>query len=641
MNKRFKILAWLASLSIIGHAAVPTPEKLLPAETLGVFTVPDCVKARAAYDANASSQLWRDPALRPFKDKLVNKINDEFIKPLERDLGVKFEDYRRLAQGQLTFAVLGNGWQGKEDPLPAWLLLIDAKDKSSQLKTNLADLRKKWIDSGRKLKAEKIRDVEFTTLTASVEDLAKTLAKSLSDSKTDKQDSSKEKPEESKPGSKASITLGQSESLLIVGSDPKAIEKILARQSGGALQPLSEQTAFDADYQARFRNALAYGWVHFKPISDVLSRLASDAGAKNKDPNSPDPSKIISAAGLAGLKTISFGLNATSEGSFGEFHLGVPATSRVGIFKIISAEPKDANPPPFVPAEAVKFQRWRLDIQKAWANFERMLTEILPQAGGGFSLLFDNVGKDKDPNFDFKRELVGNLGDDLITFQKNPRTNTLANLSSPPSLLLIGSPNAEKLAAAIHTVTSSTLLGPMLGQSGGKEREFLGRKIYSVTLPGGLRPDGSMIQSLLSYAASGGYLAMSTDDAMLETFLRSGDNTGKALRDAAGLADAAQKIGGMSTGLFGYQNTSETVRTTLESLKNDSGTVGKVLAMTPFAAKFNGKDGKGLKDWVDFSLLPPFDQIAKYFYFAVYSGSVDAEGLSYKMFVPTPPQLKK
>src|SRR5256885_16360300 len=180
----------------------------------------------------------------------------------------------------------------------------------------------------------------------------------------------------------------------------------------------------------------------------------------------------------------------------------------------------------------------------------------------------------------------------------------------------------------------------MLGQSGGKEREFLGRKIYSVTLPGGLRPDGSMVQNMMSYAAGGGYLAMSTDDAMLETFLRS-DNTGKALRDAAGLADAAQKIGGMSTGLFGYQNTSETVRATLESLKNDSGTLGKVLAMTPFGAKLNGKDGKGLKDWVDFSLLPPFDQIAKYFYFAVYSGSVDTDGLSYKIFSPTRPKLSK
>src|SRR5437660_6707089 len=109
MNKQSKIFAWLASCSLIGHTAVPTPEKLLPAETLGVITVPDWAKARAAYDANARSQLWRDPALKPFKDKLVNKVNDELIRPLERELGVKLEDYRGLAQGQLTFAVLQNG----------------------------------------------------------------------------------------------------------------------------------------------------------------------------------------------------------------------------------------------------------------------------------------------------------------------------------------------------------------------------------------------------------------------------------------------------------------------------------------------------------------------------------------------------
>ena len=35
----------------------------------------------------------------------------------------------------------------------------------------------------------------------------------------------------------------------------------------------------------------------------------------------------------------------------------------------------------------------------------------------------------------------------------------------------------------------------------------------------------------------------------------------------AGLADAAQKVGGMGTGLFGYENASETMRVTLEALK--------------------------------------------------------------------------
>src|SRR6266545_5261492 len=175
MNKRFNIFALLLSLAMSGQAAVPTPDKLLPDEVLGVITVPDWAKARAAYDDNASNRLWRDPVLKPFKDKLVNKINEEFIKPLERELGVKLKDYSELAQGQFTFAVLQNGWHGKEDQSPAWLLLMDARDKSGQMKTNLAALRRKWMDAGKKLKTEKIRDVEFVTLKISGEDVAKAL----------------------------------------------------------------------------------------------------------------------------------------------------------------------------------------------------------------------------------------------------------------------------------------------------------------------------------------------------------------------------------------------------------------------------------------------------------------------------------
>ena len=636
MNPRLHLFALLASMAITGHAAVPTPEKLLPDETLGVVTVPDWAKAKAAYDGNATSQLWRDPALKPFKDKLLNKISEEFLKPLERELGVKLKDYNDLARGQVTLAVLQNGWKGKEEPFPAWLLLVDTRDKSGQLKTSLADLRKKWMDAGKALKTEKIRDVEFVTLTVAGDELARALEKSLPDSSPDKGDGSKQKADDKKPDLKSAITIGQSESLLIVGNNPKAIEKVLARQSGGAIQALSEQAAFDADYQARFRNALVYGWVHFKPISAALNRLASDA-ANDKSPDSPDWSKIVPLTGLAGLQAISFNLKETPEGSFGEIYLRVPAGGRVGIFKMIAAEPKDASPPPFIPADAVKYQRFRVDVQKAWNTLESMLSEISPQMGGGMKLILETAGKDKDPNFDLRKELIGNLGDDFISYQKNPRSNTLAALSSPPSLFLFGSPNAEKLAAALKTVTS--LLPPQLTNI--KERELLGRKVYSLTLPGGPSPDGSSSQRSLSYTASGGYVAMSTDDAILESYLRSGDSTGKTLRDAAGLADAAQKIGGLSTGLFGYENTSETMRVTLDALKNDSGSLEKLLALMPFTARFEGKEGKGLKEWVDFSLLPSFDRIAKYFYFTIYSGGANADGMSYKIFSPTPPLLKK
>ena len=146
----------------------------------------------------------------------------------------------------------------------------------------------------------------------------------------------------------------------------------------------------------------------------------------------------------------------------------------------------------------------------------------------------------------------------------------------------------------------------------------------------------------LHYTASGGYVALSTDVAMLEEFLRSGDSAAKALRDTPGLASSAQKIGGMSTGLFGYENQLETSRALVETLKKDSGTLATLFGNSPFAGRFGMDDGANkFKEWVDFSLLPPFDTISKYFYLNLYTGNVTGEGLSFKIFTPNPPQLKK
>jgi hypothetical protein len=83
------------------------------------------------------------------------------------------------------------------------------------------------------------------------------------------------------------------------------------------------------------------------------------------------------------------------------------------------------------------------------------------------------------------------------------------------------------------------------------------------------------------------------------------------------------------------------MRVTLETFKKDSEGLERILGLTPLGARLNANGAHGLKDWVDFSLLPAFESIAKYFHFTVYAGSANADGLSYKVFSPTPPQLKK
>jgi hypothetical protein len=124
--------------------------------------------------------------------------------------------------------------------------------------------------------------------------------------------------------------------------------------------------------------------------------------------------------------------------------------------------------------------------------------------------------------------------------------------------------------------------------------------------------------------------------------MRSGEGSGKALRDMPGLADAVQKVGGYGTGMFGFENQAETMRNTLETLKKESGTLANLFAGSPLAGRLGMEDdSKKFKEWVDFSLLPSWDRISKYFHITVWAGSVTPEGFAIKAYGPNPPQLKK
>ena len=639
MKRSFLVLVALIGLVGEAPAAVPPPEQLLPADTLVVVSIPDWDKAAAYYGQSPFAQLWHDPALKPFKDHFLKQFTEDAVTPLEKELGIAFGDYANLIHGQVTFAVTSGAADGKAGAKPGILLLIDAKDQSDRLRTQWAALRKKWVDSGKQLKSEKIRDVEFTTLLLRHGDLSRTLEKAFPapESKADEEKGGGEKKD-----GQFEITFGQSETLLLVGNSSKDMEKILIRQSGGSLPPLAEQAAYEANHAALFRDALLFGWVNFKPIYELLLREVNESAkaCAAENPLGPRPDKILSALGLGGLKSVAFKVGGSADGGSAEVFLGVPESERQGLFKILVAESKDAAPPPFVSAEAAKYSRWRLDGQKAWAAIEAMVASVSPEIAGLFQMTLSTIGKDKDPNFDLKKSLIGNLGDDFIVVEKSPRSATLADVSTPPALFLIGSPNSEKLAQAVNV--GASLFSAAAGVTQ-QEREFLGRKIYSLPLPTPPGADaGKSAKLTLSFAAAGGYVALSTDNAMLEEFLRSNESAGRTLRETSGLNEAAQRVGGMSTGLFGFENQSETMRVAFEALKNDVGTLEKLLSLPTIKSKLSGGgEIKEMKDWFDFSLLPAFDPISKYFHFIVYSGSANAEGLSWKMFAPTPPQLKR
>jgi len=601
------------------RADIPAAENLLPSDTLGFFTVPDCSAFRAAAKVSPQILLWNDPAMKPFHDKFMNAVSAKYFAPLEKDLGIKVSDFADLLQGQLTVACTANGSGGHDDIPPGFELLLDAKGKSDQLKTALATLVKKSTDNGRVLRTEKIHGLSFTVITLSSNDLASIVPPRQPVS---------EIGSTPKPDKPVDIYFTQFQSLLIATSSPKVAEVTASRLTGGSTPVIADDSVFSADKLSQFRNSPTYyGWFNGKLVVSLAAQAPDDT-----DSDAPSampkfsPAKIISALGLSNLKSLSMAMREAADGSFLSLHVSTAEDVNSGIFKILAFSAKDSSPPPFVPADATKFSRLRIDAKQGWSELQKVVAAVSPNALAGINSVIDlaNSGaQQKDPGFDLRNNLFGNLGDDFISYQKAPAGESLKEMSSPPALTLIGSPNPDQIVQSIKVIA-----GMIAPQGSAEPRDFMGHKIYSVAQRSVRTAAGTVTPAPLLMTSANGYAALSADEGILYEFLRSADGKKKPLADAAGVADGFQRVGGTSGGLLGYQNQREAMKSSFKVLKNP----GDSSAMTKlFPPAF--------REFFDFSLLPDFDAVSKYFYMSVYGGKTTPAGTTINIYSPRPPQL--
>jgi hypothetical protein len=616
---RLAALALFVTAAPMVRAAIPPAENLLPSDTLAFFEVPDCAAARVAARTSAGWMFWNDPAMKAFRDKLVAKWTSQFVKPLERDLGVKAGDFLDLPQGQFTLAVTVNGSNGHDDIPAGLLLLLDAKDKSDSLKTNLAALVKTWTDAGRALRTEEFHGLKFTVVPLSSNDFAGIFPK--------KTPAAQEPEKPSKPGE---IYFTQYQSLLVAGNSHKVVEPVAAHLTGGAVPAIADNPLFQADKLSQFRDHPEYyGWFNGKGFFDLVSQ-AQDAESTD-DSLSPAPkmssAKVLTVLGLNGMKSGTFVFRDSREGATLTLHIAAPESGRTGLLKILALSPKDASVPPFVPADAVKFTRVRLDGKQTWAEIQKMIVGMSPAGQSSLNAVIgiaNSIGQQKNPAFDIRTDFFGNLNDDIITYQK-PASGTLAALSSPPTIFLVAVSNPDAVINSIRTLVS--ISNPQAGAAA--PRDFLGRKIYSISLKAAPAAPNAIPETRSLYiSSSGGYLAMSIDSAMVEEFLRNAEGQNKSLRDDPALLAALQHLGGAGGGMFGYENQRETMRGTFKVIKN---TVEDDAALKMVPPAF--------REWLDFTLLPDFDSVAKYFYISTFVGGANSEGLTFKAFTPRPPQM--
>lgn len=629
--------------AVIGQS-VPPADKLLPADTLGVITVPDMAAARRLFNQSPQMQLWRDPALAPFVNKFWSKLETQLLQPLEQEMGTSLTNFLGLAQGQLTLAVTRNGWPVEAGATPGLAILIDARDQAERLTQVLAEGRTKLAAKGEPMKTQRIGGTEFLVLTVQPPALKAPQADDADEAKDPAVADPAKAPDENAATGEAAapmpaqeLFIGQAGSLLVVSSGRVDLEKIMTLKSGGAVMALGESADFMPDYASTLREATIYGWLNLEPILEAARQLLP--GAEAGLPLGLSPARMLSALGLSGLKTLSFAASIRGDGATSEMKVRIPDEERRGLFRMLAFAAKDSGPTPFVPADALTFSRTRLDLQKSWNTLEATVSEIAPQIGGLVKMTVDAIGKDKDPGFDFRKQFVANLGDDVITWQTAAKTGEVS-MAGPPQVALISSPKPEQLAGALKLLMG--MVPPDVAKL--EESDVAGVKVWSMGIPMGLPAAGQAAPPVqtIAFASANGYLAVATDLELLKNYLAAKPADTTSLLARPGFRAAADKVGGVGTGMFGFSNDRETMRSVWDALTAPAGAgtnPSALLFQQLLAASTASGDGGSVTEWIDVSLLPPFEKVQKYFHYSVYAGALSKEAFTLKYFAPTPPGL--
>ena len=592
------VVSILVGFTLVSSAkaakAAPSLEALLPAETVLVVAAPNYASAKKHFKDSASGQFWDSAEFKPFRKKLADGFEANVLAGIEEELAIDFEAFEEMASGPVALAVVPGQDAGEE---PALLMLLDAGRKSVTLRRTLSRLERDWRKNDREVSETEIGGVDFTT---------------VSDPEGDRQ-----------------VHIGRVGAQLVVGTKSAQIKGVLARLNGKGAGALAGNPAFAADHGAVLRGADFYVWANPGAVlPQLLDNLPDGAEV------GIDFGEVVGALGIDGLGTLAMAYSERPDGAHSELFIGLPKAKRKGLFGLLETKRADTSPPPFVPANVGAFSRWRLDMDAAWKNLEKLLLELSPDVANMVEFTVGLLGKDKDSNFDFRKSFLNNFGDDLIIYQMPPKDTALNDIGAGPMVVLVKSPNPDELIKGVGAVPG--ILPPPLNEAAMLPRRLGDHTVYSFELAEFPDPStGELVKMELLLAARNGYMAAATDADLLQAFLDGKTNGGLAKRD--GLAAATVLVGGMDSGFFGYQNDRDMVLSTMNTLRDNADQFDMIFSMIP-------TDGFGevsLSEWLDFSLLPTGSKIAKYFDFTVYGAETDDRGISLKTFSPRQATLKR
>ena len=593
---------------VAGRAAtLPKTAKLVPPETIVLLDIDDFTELRTQFKKTSLYKLITDPAMSPFVDDVKAKWQDGRKKETDDKLTGILRDVDVWPQGKIAIAVVFNE-QTKDDNEPPVLFITQWGEGISKIKEVVDKNVEKAIEQGAHRETEDYRGVNITTMT---DKSSKTLNYCLVDD-------------------------------CLIGSINLDILKFVIAQIKGAGSPTLGD---DNDYNATFR---AFGspeagqagfYVNIKQI--IKMALAEDTEGEAKT--------IINNLGLSNVT--SFGGILDLAGGAGNTPIGKALLKidgdKKGLCKMLELESTGLRIPRFIPASSSSLSVIHLNIKKAFAELGNILSNFSPQMTAMLNMPLIPPSSQGEPPLQLKNGIIDHLGSQIIIAQsiKAPYPDVSGAGSTeekavPTGQLLmaiaIENRNAlEKSLSSLH----STMIAP---NNPDAQRQLLGHTIYSIDLSRFLpflasarKPDDPAIPPS-AFTITDTHFIFSSESGV-ENVIRTIGGGGESIDSARWFARAKASLPS-AVGLAGLEDSAATVEqlwsTAREPKEESKGRsahnelgVGMSSGSIFPQVTFKSKDSK----FCDFSLLPEFDAVRKYFGVSTFYGISRSDGFFFEM----------
>jgi hypothetical protein len=606
------VLLWTSVFS--GAQALPGTGKLVPPETVLLVDIGNFSQLRTQFEKTNYYKLYKDPAMTAFVEDFKTKLREK-VKQMDNELVRTIVDTEILPQGRVAVALVLNE-QTKDANEPPILLMSQWGQSIAKIKEAVDKMVQKAIENGANRKTEDYRGVSVTTITQN---------------------------------SPSAISYCFMDDCLAGAMDLDILKFFIAHIQGAS----SPALAGDADYAATMRAAGPYHDVDFYVNIKRIIQMAvvEDTLGITK--------AIIANLGLDNVTSVGFsvGIARETDSSFcGKAFVKIDGAKR-GICRMLDVESAAIGAPQFIPASTYSVAFLNLNIKKIYDELYNIFYNLSPPFAALMQMPLVPPSPQGEPGVQLKPDVIDHLGSQIIIAQSaNKHLSGTGTQAPAETLVAMAVTNRSALEKSLSLLYSK-VIAPNKPDA---RRELLGHTIYLVDLssllpafvPGekkpmqarqtcggqapGAPPSGAaMPVPKMAFTITDTHLIFGTESAVERTIRALSSPQSGTLSSAPWFNKAKSAIPSV-VGLAALQDdvtSTEMFWKTIKEMsksedKRSSTTIGAAVGSTSLFPQLM-VSGPG-SDLFNFTLLPEFDTVRKYFGLSASYGVSRQDGLFFE-----------